>query len=141
MFAEELTEIDFQILDYVSKNGTATIQDLHSHFLSIDVLDYRLQLLSRGDIQYIGPGIPVCIDDTYFLEAHFDQNRNISAYSITNIGRKSLQDHLRKVKSDRKELWLKNAWIPILVSLATNLILDASKQLPLLIQQWLSSSL
>ncbi len=86
MFAEELTEIDFQILDYVSKNGTATIQDLHSHFLSIDVLDYRLQLLSRGDIQYIGPGIPVSIDDTYFLEAHFDQNRNILLIPLLTLG-------------------------------------------------------
>ena len=86
MFAVELTEIDFQILDYVSKNGTATIQDLHSHFLSIDVLDYRLQLLSRGDIQYIGPGIPVSIDDTYFLEAHFDQNRNILLIPLLTLG-------------------------------------------------------
>ena len=141
MFVDDLTEIDFQILDYVSKNGTATIQDLNSHFSSIAVLDYRLQLLSQGDIQYIGHGIPVTIDDTYFLESHHDANSVICAYSITNIGRKSLQDYHKKVKSERKELWLKNAWIPILVSLFTNLILDASKQLLPLIQRWLSNSL
>lgn len=42
-------------------------------------------------------------------------------------------------KHNGKELWIKNAWIPILVSVATNLVISGLKWLWPLIQQWLSN--
>ena len=55
--------------------------------------------------------------------------------SITNLGR----DYLIYCRQRKKELWLKNAWIPILVTIVTNLIIDGLKCLSPQIQQWLSS--
>ena len=46
--------------------------------------------------------------------------------------------YLEAKKADTKRLWLKNAWIPILVSVATNLIIVGIKQLLPLIQELLS---
>ncbi|QAT48546.1 hypothetical protein EQM14_01430 [Caproiciproducens sp. NJN-50] len=42
-------------------------------------------------------------------------------------------------KRRNKELWIKNAWIPILVSVATNLAINGLKWLWPLIQEWVSS--
>ena len=49
--------------------------------------------------------------------------------------------YLLFLKNRAKQLWLKNAWIPILVTIITNLIIDGVKWLLPLVSQWLSSSL
>lgn len=62
-------------------------------------------------------------------------------YVLTPLGMKTLQDAALTRRKDRRDLWLRNAWIPILVSLLTNLILGALQQLLPQILQWASSFL
>ena len=58
-------------------------------------------------------------------------------YEMTDYGRKSLQDYLSQKRAAKRDLWLKNAWIPILVTIATNLLIVGIKALLPLIQELL----
>lgn len=46
-------------------------------------------------------------------------------YSIRKDGKR----YLLYCRSQRRELWMKNMWIPIIVSLTTNLVLDVIRSL------------
>ena len=49
------------------------------------------------------------------------------------------QDYLLYYRQIRKDLWLVNAKIPILVSIVTNLVIAGIKRMWPLILQWVSS--
>ena len=61
----------------------------------------------------------------------------LGTVSITKIG----LDYLEYIQKGNILFWLKNAWIPIVVSLVTNLLVIALKLLLPQILQWLSSFL
>lgn len=136
-----LEHLDYEILDYVSKFDKVTKEAVISHFQkSIPDVEYRFDLLCRYTYNqstripgYIvveckksaGPFLDLMPEPTGF-------------YCISDKGRKALNDYKIAQKREKRMLWLKNAWIPILVSIVTNLIISALKQLLPLILRLLS---
>lgn len=149
MLAEDLSDIDYYILDFIALKQPVGIEELREKFLSVQSLDYRIHILSTPEYEYVRSG-RMAIENSYCLQEAYEEKISESGftsleylqiYSLTELGQKLLQDHKISTKKARKNLWLKNAWIPILVSLATNLVLRGIGQLLPLIQQWVSSFL
>ena len=140
----ELTSVDLKILEFINSNGAIGIKDLKTKFSKIDSLEYRLKIMSTQKYSELGRApLP---DSSFILQKYdvvgtgiYETSKPLDIYEITDYGRKYLQDHKNQTDIYRKELWIKNAWIPIIVSLATNLVIGGIKQLLPLIQQWLSN--
>lgn len=146
----ELTEIDIQILRFVSKSEPASLEAIKLKFPTASSIEYRVKLLSTPEYRRVG-NLPITNpvpNSSYLSQDRIETVVNgrvkiemLGTYRLTENGQKFLQDYGQKARSDRKELWLKNAWIPILVTLATNLVISGVKWLFPLIVQWLASSL
>lgn len=144
----ELTDIDVKILCFIEEHPSIDMESIKARFKNASAVEYRVKLLATQEYRHYG-NLPIShpIDNTsYILEDTEDVRgdngihsvKRLGTYQITDFGRKEIQDHRRKRKSRRRELWLKNAWIPILVTLATNLIIGGVKWLLPLIQEWLT---
>lgn len=140
----DLTQIDFKILDFVNSNGPIHLEAVKKHFPGIDSIEFRVAELSK--VKYNSTGRFVLKNSSLLAQQYEYVNTDLGPhaketgiYAITDCGKKALQDYKEKVKETRKELWLKNAWIPIIVSVATNLVISGAKWLWPLIQQWVSS--
>lgn len=149
MFVEDLTDLDYEILDYISQNEPVHIDDIKNHFPNIASIEYRIEVMKTPEyhqsmhIRLVTENT-FCISEKYEIfkdELGISHNRYLQIYSITSLGKKALQDYKVKKAKHRKELWLKNAWIPILVSLATNLLIAGIKSLLPLIQSLVSNFL
>lgn len=148
----EPTETDFQILRYIAKHGSTSISQLESRFPAMESLEYRVRQMATPQSKSSGSGhssfrVPIP-NTSYLLEDYrdfkdgpFTKVEYLGTFHLTEFGRKAIQDHTQSTKSARKELWLKNAWIPILVTLAANLLVLGIKWLLPLIQEWLPSIL
>lgn len=135
-FTNELTKSDYTILQYLSSHTSSTEKDIISALNdTVDGIKYRLEKLSTKEVHQRANGT------TYSTEAYISRMNRFDSpiYAITSKGEAELQDYNTKKKSDKKELWLKNAWIPIIVSfVTTNITVHLIPKLPL-IQQWLSN--
>ncbi len=125
-----LTEIDVKILWFISKNEPADISSIKAEFPNISAIEYRLQQLSQPEYSSRSH-IP--LDNTSYLDEelltfHDDagslRQRLSGRYTLTAMGHKALQDYRCNKRLHTRELWLKNAWIPIIVSIATNVVLN-----------------
>lgn len=142
---DELTSIGFKILDFVNANGPTNVETLKNNFPDIDSIDLRAHEMSK--IKYNSTG-RVPLKNSSFLVQKYEcvstdlgpHQKETGIFSITDYGKKALQDYKESVKEKRKELWLKNAWIPILVSVATTSLINGLQWLLPLIQQWVSNS-
>lgn len=144
---EELTENDYLILEYINHFPSVHKTKIENHFKGkIVSLDYRLSVLAKVDCKMSG-GVPFPISNSNYIDEEFDESdddyrnppKSLNIFHITDFGKATLQDHIAKKKADKKQLFLKNAWLPIIVTLFTNLIIDVAKWLLPLIQQWLSN--
>ena len=141
-----LNDIDFEILDFISKNEPVNIDQIKANFPNVSSLDYRIKSMAR---QSYSEAVHASIPNSSFILQQYEKIgtgvreiiRPLGIYTTTDCGKKALQDYKQEIKSKRKELWLKNAWIPIIVSVATNLVISGAKWLWPLIQQWVSSFL
>ena len=144
----EPTEIDFQILNYISCHGPASLSQLVEAFPSVSAVEYRVCQLAAPEYRSVA-GMPEEIPNTSYLVESYrfadtdlgKTTEYLGIYTLSERGKKAVQDHSYRTKSARKELWLKNAWIPILVTLAANLLVLGIKWLLPLIQEWLPSIL
>lgn len=140
---DDLTHHDYMILEYINEHEALSKSDIIEHFLGkIISVDLRINnLTSSGPVinpptDYIWrvykEAKPVCGEPSLELT---------DRYMISPYGQKVLQDYKTRSKLSRRALWLKNCWIPIIVSLATNLAVYLTKSLITkllpLIQQWL----
>lgn len=126
----ELSEIDYLVLEYINNFDTVSKEQLFQHFsYKIDELDYRLSLLKTPVFRLVGNSrIP--IDDSNYIEEICVQTNNngvvtckgTNEFYITPLGKKVLRDYKSHKKSQRIELWIKNAWLPIIVSIITTLL-------------------
>lgn len=126
----ELSEIDYLVLEYISNFDTVSKEQLSKHFSSkIDELDYRLSFLKTPVFKLVGNArFPV--DNSSYIEEICEQTNNngivtckgTDEFYITPLGKKVLQDYKTHKKSRRVELWVKNAWLPIIVSVITTLL-------------------
>ena len=122
---------------------TQITQSLHD----IESIVYRVEQLSKPEYRYY-EHFYEAIENTSYLEQEYEnvttphgltQSKPLGTYILTDLGRKALQDYEMALKTHRREMWLKNAWIPILVTVATNLAIRALEWLLPLVQRWISS--
>lgn len=144
----DLNEIDVRILKFVKKRGSVSIEEIECEMRDISAVPLRVKQLATYDRE-VCAGLSLAIEDTAYLEEecrkytedHISHSEPIGLYHITQFGEKSLQDFEHKTSSHKRELWLKNAWIPIIVSFittsVTNYILPKLPQ----ILQWFASIL
>lgn len=142
---DDLTYHDYMILEYLNEHESLSKSDIAEHFLGkIVSVDLRINNLTSS-----GPAINPPTD---YIWRVYKEGKAIygeptleltDQYMISPYGQKVLQDYKAQSKRSRRALWLKNCWIPIIVSLSTNLAIFLTKSLITkllpLIQQWLSS--
>lgn len=147
MFVEDLTEIDYRILKFFKENGSVSIENAQKALPDIESIEYRIKTLAKperkSNIRIYEP-----IPDTCCLEEDREEYRdgNITKYKflgtfhITTLGKKALQDYQTAEKQRKKDIWLVNAKIPIIVTIITNLVIYGIQWSLPLIQQWFSNS-
>ena len=79
--------------------------------------------------------------DTIEDESHITHLLSKNTFHISPLGKKTLQDYQLKRKFEKRSLWIRNAWLPIIVSIFTTLAIDGLKLLLPLIQVWLYNTL
>lgn len=138
---EKLTSKDYELLFYINKFDSVSKEQINEHLKNkIDSIDYRLAQLS--DVSYQG-NVP--INDSGYIREEFEhikdpQTRITSVVSkksfhITSLGKKTLQDYKCKLKSDKQDFWKKSIFVPIIVTIATTLLIDVLKLLlPLILK-------
>lgn len=148
MYIEDLTEVDYQILKYFKENSPSSIEDAAKHLPNVEALEYRIRFLSTPEFRQ-STKFSIPIENTKCLHEEFEtyndgcitKHRCLGIFSITTLGKKALQDYETSQKQQKKDIWLKNVWTPILVTIITNLVISGIKWLLPLIQQYLSSFL
>ena len=117
-----LTEIDFQLLEYVQQSDGISFDDLIKNFRDRDTTEFRINQLAEGDLQ-IRPHGFISVQNSSYLSREFRGNDVF--FHITPIGKRTLEDW--KFQKDRifkklmEDRFLKIA--PILISM-TALILS-----------------
>lgn len=125
-------DLDYVVLEYIAKHGPVTIETVAQALPDIVSVNLRMKAM-----QYHEPGAEGYILQKSIPYQDGSLTRMIPSddFVITELGERALQDYRHATRKHQKELWLKNAWIPIIVSfvttLATNYILP---KLPLLIE-------
>lgn len=147
MFVEDLTEIDYQILKFFKENGSVSIENAQKALSDIESIEYRIKALAKPERKlniHIYEPIPdtCCLEEDRekYREGNFTKYKSLGTFHITTLGKKVLQDHEITQIQHRKDMWLQNAKIPILVTLVTNLVIDGTKWLLPLILQSLSNT-
>ncbi len=144
----DLTEIDAKILQFIDSRGTADTAAIKKKFPDT-AIEYRLKKMSTPEVKYITSGFSVPIENTCFLHEQTEETvingifhvKGLGIYELTEYGTQVLENYLAAKHSARKDLWLKNAWIPIIVSFVTSAI--ANYILPKLPQilRWAANTL
>lgn len=142
---EELTKNDYKVLEYINRFTSVHKNDIEKHFNNrIVSLDYILSKLSKVDYKLNGD-VPFPIANSNYIEEEFDRptddyetpRKSLNMFHITDIGRDVLQNYHIKQRVAKKDLWLKNALIPVIVSfVTTNITMYLIPKLPLILK-WL----
>lgn len=124
----DLEEIDARILRFVRKSGPVSLEVISKEFPNVASIKYRLDNLSKIELSHQlhrpTPNSSLLIEEH---ESTQDKDGYIHAtslgiYRITDFGAKELQDYDSRKKEHIRELLLKGAWLPIIVSLLTTSI-------------------
>lgn len=142
----DFEQIDFEILDFIEANSPTDIETIKKRFPGIASVEYRVESMSKQKYnsteRFPLKNSSLLVQQYEYVDTDLGPHaKKTGIYEITDGGRKALQDYKREITSKRRELWLKNAWIPIIVSIATTLSINGLKQLWPLIQRWVSSFL
>lgn len=124
-----LEEYDYEILKFINCFGPVSKDKIINKFNGkIQSIEYRLRLLETPDYQPSGPvKLPISnsnyiVNETEAIKIeHVTHHKPTNIYHITDFGKRALQDYLNSRKKDLRLLWLKNCWIPILVSFFTTI--------------------
>lgn len=138
-----LTEMDIKILKAVRKNKSISIPDLKRLLPEVESLEYRVKQLSTPEYRQLPHASIKIGNSSYLTEIHKEENNLImptGLYRLTDLGKKELQDHVQFHRSQTKEFWFKSIWTPILVTLATNLLISGLKWLSPLILKLLTNT-
>ena len=133
------SERDAQILKYFRKHGCVDISTVSRALPRVHSVEERVAELSKQQMSNAAtPAHRHPIPNTSCLVR---RGQGTEAYQITATGLRALQDFEDRRRRERRLLWLKTAWIPILVSFLTNLVLSGPKPLLPLIQEWVQEIL
>lgn len=142
----EINDIDAEILRFIRNHEPTSLDSIINGLPNVSAVGFRVkQMCSSGHYHAAGTEGRnhwfIMQDIRTFRDGTFLKQEYLDAYRLTDFGKKVLQDHEYSEKKHRRELWLKNAWIPIIVAfvttLTTNYILP---KLPQIIE-WLSHTL
>ena len=113
----QLTKLDADILAFVREKEFVTLDDVKRRFPKIETTEYRIQLMSDASDALIYP------ERTYWQdEISQFRHRDTGRYGLTPDGEKALEDYQYEHRLRDRELWIKNAWLPLLTTVAFNLI-------------------
>ena len=142
---QNLNDIDFQILAFIYQNEPVHISKIQKHFPKISALEHRLNKLCKPEIGSFGMPLP---DSSYIKERHSTTEKDdrglpvrLGIYKTTDFGKTTAEDYLQDGRTHKKELWLTNAKIPIIVTLVTNLLVAVLKWLSPQILEWCTNFL
>ena len=126
---EQISKNDYILLKYISEFQVISIEKVNSHFKhKLKNTSCRMEILHKNG--YI-VSCEKIIDDYKNIRIDTD------IFKIAPLGEIALQDYVTQTKLDIKMLWVKNAWIPILVSfVTTNVTMYLIPKLPLILK-WL----
>lgn len=113
----QLTKLDADILAFIREKEFVTLDDVKQRFPKIETTEYRIQLMSEASDALVCPERAYWQDEISQFR-HHDTGR----YSLTPDGEKALEDYQYEHKTNQRELWIKNAWLPLLTTVAFNLI-------------------
>lgn len=140
-----LTENDLKILRFIEKHETADIESIKKEFPDMSAIEYRLEQLSTPEYQNRAARPNSCCLKEHVKisrsESGYADTEYLGIYELTELGKRELQDHLAESQTRRKELWLKNAWIPIIVAFVTTVGTNYILPKLLRILQWAASIL
>lgn len=130
MYVQELTDLDYRILRHFRDNSHCTIEDAQKHLPDIESLEYRIRTLATPEYT-TGLYLNHAIENTRYLDEDYESHLKngvtsysyLGTFSISTYGRKVLQDHEVAEKNRKKDIWLVNAKIPIIVTIITNLVI------------------
>ncbi len=131
----QITAGDAEVLKYFRKHSPASASDAEKALPDAGAVEHRIAALTKLDVELLSEDVDTDLSGTREL------HRGLGTYRITPKGEIALSDYLAERKQHRKELLLKSAWMPILVSIAANIAIDGIRQLWPLIQQWLLHTL
>lgn len=131
----QITAGDAEVLKYFRKHSPASVSDAKKALPSTGSVEHRIAALTKPDIGLLAEDVDTSYEPMRPLHV------SLGIYRITPKGEIALDDYLAEQKQHRKELLLKSAWMPILVSIAANIAIDGIRQLWPLIQQWLLHTL
>lgn len=147
MSSIQLTKHDYEILEYIAHFDSVSKNRIIEHFSGkVSAVEFRLSLLKKPDYN---ARVPYPLPNTNYIQEEFEEtidkktgitsHETKNSFFITELGQKALQDYKTEMKLERKRIWLKNAWIPIVVTIAINLIKFALESLWPPIRVWLSN--
>ena len=113
----QLTKLDADILAFIREKEFVTLDDVKQRFPKMETTEYRIQLMSEASDALIYPERTYWQDEIGQL-LHDDTGR----YGLTPDGEKALEDYQYEHRLRDRELWIKNAWLPLLTTVAFNLI-------------------
>ena len=137
---EELTSKDYELISFIGKFDNVPLSEIKDKLGNkIDSIELRISQLSLAT--YNGR-IPV--RNSWYIEENYETNKDehgvtkityLGSYSITELGRKVLQDYNQSVKSERRMFYHRSVLIPIAVTIATNILLGVLQWLlPLILK-------
>lgn len=122
----EINDIDIEILRFISQHEPVSLNFVINGLPNISAVAFRVkQMCSSGRYRAAATAVETGLitqDVRTFQDGRFLKQEYLDAYRLTDLGRKTLQDHDCSEKKHRRELWLKNAWIPIIVAFVTTLL-------------------
>lgn len=118
----ELAETDYEILRYIGKHGPVSISDVIAAFPRNPIVEYRINQMDPKE--YMS-----AIQPRFRAETVHYLKRKDEKYELTEIGWKAVQDYSSSQRRARRDLWMRTAWIPILVSVVTTLAMLVIKYL------------
>lgn len=128
----ELSKLDAQILRFIQTNGPSSIAEIKNACPQISAIGLRVDGMSQPEVRVEAMRMRDVPNTSYLLQDH-------GLYDLTELGRQALQDFDTTNTDRKRELWLKNAWIPILVSFITTVVSNyILPRLPSLLQ-WLAN--
>ena len=119
MSMPDISLLDYKLLKCINKHKHVSVEEIKNKFeKKMPVVDYRLVVLEK-ELKYIDSEKNTTISIT-----GRPSSKPTGFYKLNDAGKTALADYAAYRKDYKKNLWLKNAWIPILVSVITNVVIQ-----------------
>lgn len=110
---ERLGSHNAKILSYVEENQPVTAEQTMEALPSTDAVKKRMSIMTAK--AYLSA------DEHLEKDGYRSETAPPETYTITALGRIALQEYISDSQRQKRELWIKSAWIPIIVSFATTI--------------------